>query len=158
MIPIRYIKGDATRPIGDGNKIIIHCCNSIGKWGSGFVMSLSRRWKKPEVQYKKWSKGKIKGFKFSLGAVQFVKVEDDIVVGNMVGQEGIRKKGRTPPIRYSAIVKCLEKVKEVALANNASIHAPRFGSDRAGGKWVAIEKFIEDILCENDIKVTIYDL
>ena len=158
MTEIKYIKGDATQPIGGGKKLLIHCCNSIGAWGSGFVIAISRRWKAPEVQYKKWSRGHIKGLTFALGAVQFVKVEDDIVIGNMIGQEGIKRKGGTPPIRYSAIVECFEKVKKAALSNEASVHAPKFGSDRAGGSWDIIEGHIKDILCENDIEVTIYEL
>jgi len=160
MTKIRYVKGDATQPIGDGRKLLIHCCNNCqpGKWGSGFVMAISRVWKEPEVQYRKWSRGHAKGPKFELGAVQFVKVEDDIVIGNMLGQEGIKKKGGHPPIRYSAIAKCLEKVKKAALSNDASVHAPKFGADRAGGNWNIIEQHINDILCENDIEVTIYEL
>jgi hypothetical protein len=153
---IKYIKGDATQPIGDGNKMLIHCCNDIGAWGSGFVMAISKRWKEPEVQYRKWSRGHVKGAKFELGAVQFVKVEDDIVIGNMVGQKGIARRG-APPIRYPAIVKCLEKVRDAAVKNKASVHAPKFGSDRAGGKWDIIEGHIRDILCKSNISVTIYE-
>lgn len=158
MTKIKYIKGDATRPIGDGNKLLIHCCNDIGLMGAGVALAIAQKWPQVKVQYKKWSRGHVKGLKFALGMVQFVKVEDDIVVGNMIGQQGIRKKGNAPPIRYSAIVKCLEKVKSAALANNASVHAPKFGSDRAGGRWDIIEGYINDILCANDIKVVVYEL
>jgi hypothetical protein len=34
---INFIVGDATTPIGDGLKIIVHVCNDIGGWGRGFV-------------------------------------------------------------------------------------------------------------------------
>jgi len=158
MTKIKYIKGDATQPIGDGRKLLIHCCNTVGGWGSGFVVAISQKWKEPEVQYRKWSKGHVKGLKFELGAVQFVKVEKDIVIGNMIGQEGIKSKDNVAPIRYPAIIKCLEKVKDAALKNKASVHAPKFGSDRAGGNWDIIEGHINDILCANDIDVTIYEL
>jgi O-acetyl-ADP-ribose deacetylase (regulator of RNase III) len=30
MEMIKYTKGDATRPVGAGNKIIVHVCNDIG--------------------------------------------------------------------------------------------------------------------------------
>jgi hypothetical protein len=40
---IQYIAGDATAPIGDGNKIIAHVCNDIGAWGAGFVLAISKR-------------------------------------------------------------------------------------------------------------------
>ena len=157
MKDILYVKGDATSPIGEGRKILIHCCNDENKWGKGFVMALSRKWKEPELQYRKWgNKGKKGNFK--LGSVQFVKVEDDIIVGNMIGQHGIRKQGNVAPIRYGAIQKCLEKVKEAALRNNASIACPRFGSGLAGGSWGRIEELIESILSKNDIQVTVYSL
>ena len=112
MAELRHVKGDATGPVGDGNKILIHCCNNCkpGKWGAGFVVALSRRWKAPEVQYRKWSRGHCAGPSYELGNVQFVKVEDDIVVGNMLGQEGVRRKSGSPPIRYSAIIKCLGRL------------------------------------------------
>ena len=160
MTEIQYVKGDATQPIGDGRKIIIHCCNDCvpGKWGKGFVMALSRRWKKPETEYRKWSRGHIPGLKFELGAVQFVKVEDDIVVGNMIGQKGIRGAAKVPPIRYAAIVSCLWKVQSAAEKNNASIHCCRFGAGLAGGDWNIIEGYLKDILCAKDISVTVYDL
>jgi len=32
---IKYIKGDATNPAGEGNKLIVHICNDIGGWGKG---------------------------------------------------------------------------------------------------------------------------
>ena len=155
---IKYIRGDATRPIGEGRKIIIHCCNSIGVWGKGFVLALSARWKQPETEYRKWSKGYIPGLRFELGAVQFVKVEDDIVVGNMIGQKGVRGQGKVPPIRYAAIAKCLTKIASAAEKNNASVHCPRFGAGLAKGKWEIIEVYLRDLLCAKDIPVTVYDL
>lgn len=157
MKTIKYIKGDATSPIGEGNKIIIHCCNSVGAWGAGFVLALSKKWKEPEVQYRKWFRGYDGSKVFELGQVQFVKVEGDIIVANMIGQEGVGFNNGMPPIRYNAIDKCLKQVAEIAKKYNASIHGPRFGSALAGGKWEEIEKLIIENLCENDISVTIYD-
>ena len=159
MIEIKYLRGDATNPIEvDGNKIIIHIVNSKGRWGRGFVLALSKNWKEPEIEYRKWHRNK-KGFE--LGEVQFVKVEDDIVVCNMVAQKGIGFSNNKPPIRYSALNKCLEKVKE-AVENNKdkeiSIVAPKIGAGLAQGKWDKIEKLIIENLCKNDIPVYIYEL
>ena len=158
MADIQYIKGDATNPIGDGNKIIIHCCNDCGKWGAGFVLALSKRWKDPEVQYRKWSRGYIFNPPYLLGEVQFVNVETDTVVANMIGQHGVGSVNGSAPIRYPAIAKCLEKVAEVVKKYNCSIHAPRFGAGLAGGDWKIIEALIVKILCDRGIQVTIYDL
>lgn len=162
---VRYIKGDATNPIGDGKKIIIHCCNSIGGWGSGFVLAISRKWEEPERQYRLWSKGFCSDIPFEhfsnppfkLGEVQFVKAEKDIVVANMIGQEGVGFVNGIPPVRYDALDSCLKKVSEVALKYKASVHSPRFGAGLAGGDWDKIEGLIIDNLCSKDIEVTVYD-
>jgi O-acetyl-ADP-ribose deacetylase (regulator of RNase III) len=54
MSTIKYIKGDATKPVGDENKIIVHVCNDIGGWGKGVVVAISKRWKGPEESFRKW--------------------------------------------------------------------------------------------------------
>lgn len=158
MKDIKYIRGDATNPIGSGNKIIIHCCNDCvpGKWGAGFVLSLSKRWKEPERQYQRWSTGTYNK-PYKLGQVQFVNVEDDIVVANMIGQHGVGFNNGNPPIRYDAIDDCLKRVAILAMEHNASIHSPRFGSGLARGKWSEIEKLIVENLCAKNIDVTVYD-
>ncbi|HJK89231.1 MAG TPA: hypothetical protein RMH85_21120 [Polyangiaceae bacterium LLY-WYZ-15_(1-7)] len=51
---IDYVVGDATRPGGDGPKIIVHVCNDVGGWGRGFVTALSKRWAAPEEAYRAW--------------------------------------------------------------------------------------------------------
>ena len=155
MKDIIYIKGDATAPIGDDNKLLIHCSNDEGGWGRGFVLALSKKWKEPERQYRQWYRSK-NGFK--LGKVQFVKVEKDIVVCNMIGQHKTKTIGKVPPIRYGAIAKCLESVMVAAKKNNASVHAPRFGSALAGGSWDKIKELIIEHLSSHDIQITIYDL
>lgn len=72
---IKYLKGDATKPIGEGNKVIVHVCNDVGGWGRGFVLALSKRWAEPERKYREWAKS---GDKFELGEVQFVQVEPTV--------------------------------------------------------------------------------
>ena len=66
-VKIQYVKGDASAPIvtttthssapnnnSKANIIIVHVCNDIGRWGKGFVMAVSRRWKAPEQAYREW--------------------------------------------------------------------------------------------------------
>ncbi len=154
MRKIKYIKGDATNPIGDGNKIIIHVCNDIGGWGRGFVLALSNRWSKPEEEYLNWYESNVN---FELGEVQFVQVEDDLWVANMIAQHNIIPINNIPPIRYEAVKECLKKVAIKAKELNASVHAPRFGSGLAGGDWNKIEELINSEFIENGISVTVYD-
>ena len=155
MKEIEYTKGDATAPIGDNDKIIVHICNDIGGWGKGFVMAISKRWKTPEKQYREWFKSKEN---FALGQVQFVRVEEELWIANVIGQHKINKdEDGNAPIRYDAIKEALFKVSDFAKENKASIHMPRIGCGLAGGKWEMVEPIILETLSKNDIEVTVYD-
>lgn len=145
---ITYIEGDATRPVGDGPKYIVHIVNDIGAWGAGFVMAISKRWRHVKKDYQR-EKG-------SLGKIQIVQVEPDIFVVNLWGQKGIHRKNDNPPIRYDAIRKGLEKLVE-EIEGPASIHMPRIGCGLAGGKWSMIEPIIQETLVAAGIPVTVYD-
>jgi len=151
---INYIKGDATNPQGLGKKLIVHICNDIGAWGKGFVLAISKKWKEPEKDYKEWYKSQTD---FELGKVQFVQVEQNTFVANMIGQHKIRKTNGLAPIRYDSVEECLNKVADFAIENQTSIHMPRIGCGLAGGNWIEIEKIINRTLIDKDIKVTVYD-
>jgi len=152
---IVYTKGDATKPIADGNKIIVHICNDIGGWGKGFVMAISKRWKEPEQQYREWHKSQKD---FQLGQVQFVKVENDVWIANMIGQHKINKDEQgNHPIRYEAVSQALDKVGQFASEIKASVHMPRIGCGLAGGTWDKIEPLIENGILSKEIPVTVYD-
>lgn len=155
MEQIKYTKGDATQPIADGNKIIVHVCNDIGGWGKGFVMAISKRWPEPEKKYREWFKSRDN---FTLGQVQFVQVEKDLWIANAIGQHKInRDEQGNPPIRYDAVLSGLDKVGSFATEINASVHMPRIGCGLAGGTWDRIEPLIISTLTSKNIPVTVYD-
>jgi O-acetyl-ADP-ribose deacetylase (regulator of RNase III) len=154
---IIYLIGDATASQMEGKKIIAHICNDIGKWGKGFVLAISKRWKAPEKTYKLSFD---KSPKPMLGEVQFVAVNGDIIVASIIGQRGIQSAGdkKSPsPIRYDAVRQGLTTIAEYALNNNASIHMPRIGCGLAGGTWNEIEPIIIDTLIKNKIVTCVYD-
>ncbi len=152
---IQYVKGDATKPTGTGTKIIVHVCNDIGAWGKGFVLALSARWPLPEKAYREWF---AKSDNFTLGQVQFVQVEKDIYVANLIGQRDIVPDANgQPPIRYKAVEEGLEKIALTAAKKNASIHMPRIGCGLAGGQWRLIEPLIKQKLINKNISVIVYD-
>ena len=147
--------GDATAPVGDGPKVIVHVCNDLGKWGKGFVLAISRRWKEPERLYKA-------AFDLVptpvLGDVQFVSVAETIVVANLIGQHGVATRStKAPPVRYEAIRAGLAKIAAHARASSASVHMPRIGCGLAGGEWTRIEPLIAETLLVADVDVTVYD-
>ena len=151
---IHYLQGDATEPIGEGKKAIVHVCNDIGAWGAGFVLALSNKWSQPEAQYRAWAKSKNN---FQLGFVQPVRVTEDITVMNMIGQHGIRVAGFNIPLRYDALATCLTKVAGYCKANNMSVHMPRIGCGLAGGRWEKVEEIINNTLLKENLEVYVYD-
>src|SRR5262245_7130756 len=156
MGQITYLKGDATCPQAKGPKLICHVCNDLGRWGKGFVLALSRRWKEPEEHYRAWYAQR-QANDFGLGAVQLVQVEPSVWVANMVAQRGVKRGSSGPPIRYEAVAECLRKVAVEAAQRGASVHMPRIGCGLAGGEWSRIEPLIEEHLCGQGLSVTVYD-
>jgi O-acetyl-ADP-ribose deacetylase (regulator of RNase III) len=150
---LTYVKGDATRPAGDGPKVIPHLVNDIGAWGAGFVLAVSRRWPAPEAAYRSWSRQA----DFGLGMVQPVNVGGAIWVMNMVGQHGVGcGPNGSPPIRYDALQICLRKVARFASEKGASVHCPKFGTALAGGSWDRIEPLVKKELVDRGLDVIVY--
>lgn len=157
MDTLTTVVGDATAPGGPRPYIIAHVCNDIGAWGKGFVLALSRQWPQPESEYRRWYRERAHN-DFGLGAVQFVTVEDDLEVANMVAQRGLRRTAAGPPIRYDALGKCLDSLAEHAAARGATVHLPRIGAGLAGGDWDRIRHMIEEALSARSVRGTVYVL
>lgn len=157
---VTYVKGDATRPQGDGPKILVHICNDSGGWGAGFVKAISRRWPEPEDSYRRWHRNMLNdgGYFLPLGHVQMVRVEPDLEVANMIAQHGVVSPINPHPISYAALGHGLEKVSRLAAYNGATVHMPRIGAGLAQGRWEVIESIINRTLTLQDIDVRVYDL
>lgn len=157
---ITYLQGDATNPVVKP-AMIVHICNDVGKWGAGFVLAISEKWKLPEKKYREWLRKPDEDF--MLGKVQFVDVGSDICIANMIAQHNVHKKG-TPRgiyIRYDALDTALQAVANYPncrsvpdnFTKDVSIHMPRIGCGLAGGTWEKIEPIIEKNLSEFDVYV-----
>ena len=152
MTKITYLLGDATYPMGNGKKTIVHICNDKNGWGgkNSFVNSLSARWKEPQEAFHKLSGILI------LGNVQFVQVTRDIIVCNMIAQHGIGPDDQgNPPIRYDALRKTLKAANTQAFATGSDIHGPKFGTGLSGGDWKEIVRIINEVIT---VPVYVYDL
>lgn len=163
---IHYLTGDATEPaIKTGKRVIAHVVNDQGAWGKGFVKSISAKWPEVEAYYRKQSKF-AKSFK--LGEVQWVFIDLNLAVCNMIAQHGLYNSKNPVPLRYDALEQCLVKLAEGARAvaglsdstssvmEELSIHMPRIGCGLARGDWNQVFELIADTLW--DIDVYIYDL
>jgi hypothetical protein len=177
--------GDATKPsiLRASSQMVIvpHICNDIGKWGSGFVIALDRAfgplcgnlyrfWHREG----EWSQDMARDAManayvltvdktFELGKTLFVDTERDnprIIIANMIAQHDIVPAADgTPPIRYEALEACMKFVAVAAKVapNLTEIHAPKFGSLRAGGDWDRIEKMIHELWVEKGLIVAVYE-
>ena len=165
---LQYLTGDATRPIDTGGqRYLIHICNSVGGWGRGFVVAVSKRWAEPEAAYRRWFRygNCLDAGPFELGGIQLVPVSPTLTVVNMIAQQGYGPGNKaqhqdggvndTPPIRYDALESCLSQVNDLAHENQATVHGPRFGAGLAAGDWSRIEGLIRKTI---QAPVYIYDL
>jgi hypothetical protein len=158
MSEITYHIGDATFPIGTGIKLLPHVVNDAGGWGAGYVLALSKRWKTPERRYREWfaKKVNIHHIDFKLGMVEYVHVEPDIIVVNMIAQKGYSSDDGIP-LQYDALRHCLDNGIGY-LDDGFSVHMPRIGCGLAGGKWGLVEPIIQETLIARGIPVHVYDL
>lgn len=154
---INYVEGDATAPRGEGNKIIAHICNDAGRWGAGFVTSLSERFPSAEKEYRAWAENAPYG-ELPLGDVQFVDVSEKIWVANMIGQVSKRTRKNVSPIRYHAVEEALEAVSDRALELDGSVHMPRIGTGLGGGDWGRIVPILHETLIDAGIRTVVYSL
>lgn len=158
MKEINYVEGDLFEQIEGkpGTIIIAHVCNDLGVFGAGFVVPLGRHFPEARDEYLKWSKSKNSVQPFMLGETQVVFTGkgsfEKRFICNMVAQRGV---GGVRPLRYNALIKCMETVATLAVDHDIPIHAPMFGSKLAGGDWNLIEKLIEDCWLQRNITVTI---
>lgn len=155
---ISYIKGDATSPDDYGGvTVIAHVCNDAGKWGDELSGSISRKWKDPKEYYKAQYRFAKKSFK--LGKIQWVFVESEFAVVNMIAQEGERSLLNTQPIRYDALESCLNLLAKGCLAirdesrRKVTVHMPKIGCGIGGGEWSTVGAMIEDALWDIDVYV-----
>lgn len=174
MKKITYIVGDLFASLPTDRQILIpHIVNNEKRWGSGFVVPLGRIFPKAESAYREWdalppeiSSGcpyPLSSFQlsipsFCIGETQIVKVSDTVHVANMIAQHSTISPQNYKPIKYKALVKCMDTVGDCAIHLNSEIIAPKFGSERAGGNWDFIEELIEELWLSRDISVTIYSL
>lgn len=170
---IHYVTGDAAHPQGSGPRVIAHIVNDEGRWGSGFVLALSKRDPVPEEAYRYWALTGVYDdpdfgtHPFALGHTQFIAIgshADLTFVANMIAQRGVRSSPSAPrAVRYGALINCLNQVARFCLMHHpahpkASVHMPRIGCGLGGGTWEHVEPIINDTLIEQGIDVTVYDL
>src|SRR5215213_3464982 len=97
---IQYVLGDATQPRSTGARLIVHGCNDQGMWDAGFTGALSRRW---PCRTRNADRGARNKNVCILRSALRVPTLGGLWVANLISQQGIRRAGGAPPIRYAAV-------------------------------------------------------
>ena len=156
VMPIHFIKGDATNPIDYNDKreqikLIVHICNDVNRFGKGFVAALAKKWPQTKASFHAMTNP-------MLGDVDFCWIKDsELCVANMIAQHNIycvydkKTRQKIPPIRYEALRSCLKRVSDEVLTLTAyhpnteiTVHMPRIGCGLAGGKWELVEPILKE--------------
>lgn len=152
-LEIEHVIGDATRPTGDGEKIIAHVANDQnGKWGRGFGLALTRAFDGVRDDFLGWSKRNLR-----LGNAHAFDAGDGLTIFSMVAQRGLPRSGHRT-IRYAHLATCLDKLAALSKEKGASVHMPLIGTGYAGGSWDVVEDLLNRHLVRREVKVTVYNL
>ncbi len=153
---ISYHIGNASIPIHNST-IIIHVVNNCGKWGKGFVLSLSSQYPTTKNSYLSWFKSEP-----NMGDVQFLSIDEEnrIFVANMLAQNGIKRSAKdgNTYICYKSLENCLSKISDFALKERLTVQLPMIGAGLGGGNWDTILSIIIKKLSYNKIRCHIFKL
>jgi O-acetyl-ADP-ribose deacetylase (regulator of RNase III) len=153
---VRFVRGDASEPVGADMKLLLQLVNDQASvWGGGFAKQARKKWPKAQTQYRQWAfeRGNLK-----LGNIHLAQVRDDLTLASLVCQHGFGESAKGPRLRYASLSTALDRIAEIALEKNASVHMPRIGTGAAGGSWNLIEGMIRENLTSRGVTVTVYDL
>jgi hypothetical protein len=153
---LNTIKGDATKPRGEGKRILAFIVNNrTPRWGAGFALAMRKQWPSVQEDFINWTESHRQEFK--LGNIHLSLIGSQLTAAQLICQHGYGDSPK-PRIRYNALAQCLEKLANVAIEQGASIHMPRIGSGQARGHWPIVLEMIEEYLIRRNIGVTIYEL
>lgn len=153
---IRYVRGNAAEPRGQGAAVIAHVVNDQAqRWGGrGFVRSLMDRYPDAAENYASWPRSQRE-----LGAVHLQEAAQDTWIASMVAQFGYgQPTGGKPRLRLSALRVALETVADQAAQLHAEVHMPLIGTGQGGMAWPKVRDLILEELCARGLRVTVYVL
>lgn len=152
---IIYGVGNATKPNPNKKIIVAHICNDNGVWENEFEVALSKKWPLPEEAYKKWYE---KQLNFLLGETQFIQVENNVIIANMLAKTGSKNPFNKFPLKYEALEECLYKVAEKAKEEKCEVQFPKVEINTESSDWNKIKEIIEKTLINYGIRVVIVDM
>jgi O-acetyl-ADP-ribose deacetylase (regulator of RNase III) len=153
---VKFVHGDVLDPRGAEQKIVCQLVNDQARvWGGGVAKSSARKFPNAQKEFSDWIIKIPRSQR--LGAVHFAEAGNSLVIASLIGQVGFGPSS-LPRIRYTALERCFEQVRDFAAERSASVHMPRIGAGQSGGSWETVEELIWDTFAANSIPVTVYDL
>lgn len=153
---ITYLRGDARKPRGTGNRMILQLVNDKAlTWGAGFAKAVRDKWPELQSAFTRWVQSGTPDFR--LGGVHVAEIEPTLHLASLVAQHGYGPSPK-PRIRYRALTECLEKVAAVSLHYDATVHMPRIGDRQSGGSWDIVREIVDEVLCSRGIGVFVYEI
>jgi O-acetyl-ADP-ribose deacetylase (regulator of RNase III) len=151
---LRYVRGNATQPRGDGARIIAHVVNDQAqRWGGrGFAMALADRYPEAKDSYAERSPDER-----ALGSVHISEAEPELWIASLVAQKGYGESER-PRLRLSALSTTLRALANEAIELEATVHLPPIGSGQGGMPWPPIRDLILEEVVDRGVSVTVYVL
>lgn len=153
-VGLRYVRGDATEPRGDGTLMIAHVVNRQAQWwgGRGFAIALGVRYPEAKDAYAARD-----GREFPLGSVHFAEAGESLWIASLVAQQGYGESER-PRLGLPALRTALKTLAEKALEIGATVHAPAIGTGQGGMPWPPIRDLILEEVVDRGVPVTVYVL
>ena len=132
---MQIIKGDL---LAIESGIICHQVNCRGVMGAGLALKLKAKYPICFESYSKYCKAD----QFKLGMVQFCRVNSNLFICNLAGQDGYG--GGKRQTDYDALATCLTKLYAKSLELGLTPYLPyKLGCGLAGGDWAIVSKLIE---------------
>ncbi len=110
---VKTINASVTLPENAGLRFILNPCSINGKWESKLQKVLSKRWKKPQEEFKTWAANTTN---FKLGQIQSVSVQSDVWVINIIC---LNKEGK---LDQKGFADCLKNSMKLVKSEKASVH------------------------------------
>lgn len=124
---------------GPDVKFLTHCCNSMGRMGSGFAKDLRERYPGAYLAYDEAHR--THGLK--TGQIVPYEAPDGRVIFNMIGQREYGYDGKRY-VSYDGLTEGFEALDTLAgELQMDKLFMPVLGCDLAGGKWSIVSAIIE---------------
>ena len=151
---LRYVRGNAAEPRGDGMLMIAHVVNQQAqRWGGrGVAVALGDRYPDAKDAYAARNRSQ-----YPLGSVHFAEAEESLWIASLVAQQGYGESAG-PRLRLPALRSALETLAEKARELGATVHTPPIGTGQGRMPWPPVRDLILEEVVDRGVPVTVYVL